>query len=91
MGAGSQRPDSRQRRCTQQAAPVSYTHLDVYKRQGVAGDVGKAVSRIADKLHPGAIVLLHEGAPHGNNLAIIEGVLLAMRERGYQAVLPAPH
>ena len=58
---------------------------------GVAGDVGKAVSRIAAKLQPGAIVLLHEGAAHGNNLAIIEGVLLAMRERGYQAVLPAPH
>ncbi|HLM53291.1 MAG TPA: polysaccharide deacetylase family protein, partial [Pseudoxanthomonas sp.] len=37
---------------------------------------------------PGAIVLLHEGAPHGNNVAIAEGVLRAMRERGYASVLP---
>ena len=58
---------------------------------GVRGEPGKVVARIASQLQPGAIVLLHEGAPHGNNLAIIEGVLLAMRERGYQAVLPAPH
>ena len=55
---------------------------------GVAGDVEKVVSRITRKLQPGAIVLLHEGAPHGNNLVIIEGVLEIMRERGYQAVLP---
>ena len=57
---------------------------------GVRGDEAAVVSRIAGKLQPGAIVLLHEGAAHGNNLAIIEGVLLAMRERGYQAVLPVP-
>ena len=57
---------------------------------GVAGDVEKVVSRIACKLQPGAIVLLHEGAPHGNNLAIIEGVLEAMRERGYECVFPIP-
>jgi hypothetical protein len=46
------------------------------------------VSRILGQLQPGAIVLLHEGAPHGNNLAIIEGVLQAMRERGYTTILP---
>ena len=57
---------------------------------GVRGDVATVVSSIAGKLQPGAIVLLHEGAAHGNNLAIIEGVLEIMRERGYQAVLPVP-
>jgi peptidoglycan/xylan/chitin deacetylase (PgdA/CDA1 family) len=55
---------------------------------GVRGEPGQVVSRIVSKLRPGAIVLLHEGAPHGNNLAIIEGVLEAMRERGYTAILP---
>ena len=55
---------------------------------GVRGEPGQVVSRIVGKLRPGAIVLLHEGAPHGNNLAIIEGVLEAMRERGYTAILP---
>jgi hypothetical protein len=46
------------------------------------------VARIAGQLQPGAIVLLHEGAAHGHNLAIIEGVLRAMHERGYTAILP---
>ena len=55
---------------------------------GVRGEPGAVVSRIVGQLRPGAIVLLHEGAPHGNNLAIIEGVLEAMRERGYTAILP---
>ncbi len=55
---------------------------------GVRGDPARAVARIAGQLRPGAIVLLHEGAPHGNNLAIVEGVLQALRARGYRAVLP---
>lgn len=55
---------------------------------GVLGEPRKVVARIASGLRPGAIVLLHEGAPHGNNLAIIEGVLEAMRARGYTSVLP---
>ncbi|MEO8365251.1 MAG: polysaccharide deacetylase family protein [Pseudoxanthomonas sp.] len=55
---------------------------------GVRGEPGEVVSRIVRDLQPGAIVLLHEGAPHGHNLAIIEGVLEAMRERGYTAILP---
>lgn len=55
---------------------------------GVRGERVQVVKRIVDQLQPGAIVLLHEGAPHGNNLAIIEGVLQAMQERGYSSVLP---
>ena len=55
---------------------------------GVRGEPDRVVARIVADLAPGAIVLLHEGAPHGNNLAIIEGVLRAMRERGYSSVLP---
>ncbi|MET0580540.1 MAG: polysaccharide deacetylase family protein [Pseudoxanthomonas sp.] len=55
---------------------------------GVRGQTDQVVERIVQHLQPGAIVLLHEGAPHGNNLAIVEGVLQAMRQRGYRAVLP---
>jgi len=55
---------------------------------GVTGQPGKVIARIVGDLEPGAIVLLHEGAAHGHNLAIIEGVLEAMRERGYVATLP---
>ena len=57
---------------------------------GVRGEPEQVVERITRQLHPGAIVLLHEGAPHGNNLAIIEGVLETMRERGYVCVVPEP-
>ncbi len=55
---------------------------------GVRCEPDKVVARIVGQLQPGAIVLLHEGAAHGHNLAIIEGVLRAMRERGYSAILP---
>ena len=55
---------------------------------GVRGDPGEVVKRIAGQLQPGAIVLLHEGAPHGNNLAIVEGVLEVMKQRGFSSVLP---
>ncbi|UKE47758.1 polysaccharide deacetylase family protein [Xanthomonas cerealis] len=55
---------------------------------GVACDPCATVARIARDLTPGAIVLLHEGAAHGHNLAIVEGVLQAMREKGLVSVLP---
>jgi len=57
---------------------------------GVRGEVEGVVARIAAQLRPGAIVLLHEGAPHGNNLAIVEGVLQAMQQQCYAAILPDP-
>ncbi|WP_309914142.1 polysaccharide deacetylase family protein [Xanthomonas sp. 1678] len=56
---------------------------------GVKCDPGATVARIVRDLTPGAIVLLHEGAAHGHNLAIVEGVLQAMHERGYRSVLPS--
>lgn len=46
------------------------------------------LARIAPDLKPGAIVLLHEGAAHGHNLAIIEGVLQQLQVRGLRARLP---
>ncbi|PPT79672.1 acetyl xylan esterase [Xanthomonas theicola] len=55
---------------------------------GVACDPCACVARIVRGLAPGAIVLLHEGAAHGHNVAIVEGVLRALHERGLAATLP---
>ncbi len=46
------------------------------------------LARIVPDLAPGAIVLLHEGAAHGHNLAIIEAVLQQLQARGLRARLP---
>jgi len=46
------------------------------------------VARIVRGLEPGAIVLLHEGAAHGHNVAIIEAVLRQLQARGLAARLP---
>jgi len=46
------------------------------------------LERLRPDLQPGAIVLLHEGAAHGHNLAIIEAVLLELQARGLRAELP---
>ena len=55
---------------------------------GVGCDPQRVVQRIARDLGSGAIVLLHEGAAHGHNLTIIEGVLQQLRAKGLQARLP---
>ncbi len=55
---------------------------------GVDCTPGQVVERITRDLAPGSIVLLHEGAAHGHNLAIIEAVLQAVQARGLHAGLP---
>ncbi|MET0328027.1 MAG: polysaccharide deacetylase family protein [Luteimonas sp.] len=55
----------------------------------VKADVDAVVAAIDADLAPGAIVLLHEGAKHGRNVAMIEGVLARMQAKGLPAVLPA--
>lgn len=55
---------------------------------GVACEPIRTVQRIGRNLRPGAIVLLHEGAAHGHNPAILRGVLELLRERGLTAELP---
>ena len=46
------------------------------------------LARVLPALKPGAIVLLHEGARHGHNLAIIGGVLDALKANGLRARAP---
>mgnify|MGYP003583555143 CR=1 FL=1 len=55
---------------------------------GVKCDPEQVVARIARDLHPGAIVLLHEGAAHGHNVEILRQVLERLQASGYGTVLP---
>lgn len=55
----------------------------------VDADPVRVLQRIQRDLRPGAIVLLHEGAPHGRSLEIIEATLCLLAERGLGAVLPS--
>ncbi|ATD68678.1 acetyl xylan esterase [Luteimonas chenhongjianii] len=54
----------------------------------VKADVDAVVARIEADLAPGAIVLLHEGAKHGRNVAMVERVLARMQAKGLRATLP---
>ncbi len=54
----------------------------------VAADPGTVARRIARDLAPGAIVLLHEGAPHGRSLEAVAAVLALLRAQGYATVVP---
>lgn len=54
----------------------------------VERDVARVVSRIERELAPGAIVLLHEGAPHGRSVEMIGALLQRLDALGYRAVLP---
>ncbi|MDH5831510.1 polysaccharide deacetylase family protein [Luteimonas sp. M1R5S18] len=54
----------------------------------VERDVARVVARIERDLAPGAIVLLHEGAPHGRSVEMIAAVLGRLEALGYRAALP---
>src|SRR5690606_39706515 len=50
----------------------------------VEADVDRVVARIARDLAPGAIVLLHEGAPHGRSVEMIGALLQRLDALGYR-------
>jgi peptidoglycan/xylan/chitin deacetylase (PgdA/CDA1 family) len=54
----------------------------------VVADPALVLARIERGLRPGAIVLLHEGAPHGRNVETISLVLDRLDALGYRSVLP---
>lgn len=56
----------------------------------VAADPATVVARIERGLAPGAIVLLHEGAAHGRNVATIALLLQRLDALGYRTTLPEP-
>ena len=54
----------------------------------VESDPARVSARIARDLAPGAIVLLHEGAPHGRSVEAVAAVLGELERLGYRAVVP---
>lgn len=48
----------------------------------------QVLERICRDIAPGAIVLLHEGAAHGHNIAILAQLLDWLQAQGYRSVLP---
>lgn len=54
----------------------------------VESDPARVSARIARDLRPGAVILLHEGAPHGRSVEIVGAVLEELRRRGWRAVVP---
>lgn len=58
----------------------------------LARDPAAVAAHVARRLHPGAIILLHEGPPlrPAVRVAALAQVLALLRVRGYRAVIPAP-
>ncbi len=54
----------------------------------VEGDPARVLARIERDLSPGAIVLLHEGAPHGRSIETIAALLARLEALGYGTVVP---
>ena len=72
----------------QQETPVSYTHLDVYKRQAYVDwyqdkqpTREEAFDKLLTRIHPGAIVLLHNTS--STNGQILDELLTKWKEMGY--------
>jgi peptidoglycan/xylan/chitin deacetylase (PgdA/CDA1 family) len=55
---------------------------------GVECQPEQVLARIRRDISPGAIVLLHEGAAHGHNVAILAELLEWLDAQGYRSVLP---
>jgi len=53
----------------------------------VVSDPDHIAGRILAELRPGAIIVLHQGREH--SLRVLERVIVALKERGYQFVIPA--
>src|SRR5690606_37756401 len=54
----------------------------------ISADPGVVWKRLRRNLRPGAIVLLHEGAGHGNSVATLRHVLQQLQQEGYRCVVP---
>jgi peptidoglycan/xylan/chitin deacetylase (PgdA/CDA1 family) len=59
---------------------------------GLGRDPDKIINRVQRQLHPGAIILMHEGPRVASTVRIIAlaGVLQAIKAQGYRCVIPTP-
>lgn len=55
---------------------------------GVVADADAVIARIERDLASGAIILAHEGAPHGRNLETLAKLLARLDALGYRCVVP---
>lgn len=55
---------------------------------GRVADPARVLRRVERQLAPGAIVLAHEGAPHGRNVEMLDLMLRRFDALGYRCVLP---
>jgi hypothetical protein len=49
-------------------------------------DPSLIVARMLPRVEPGAILVLHQGREH--SLRVLESVIVALKERGYELVIP---
>ena len=54
----------------------------------VRDDPARVAADVERDLAPGAIILMHEGAPHGRSVEMIKALLERLQSRGYATVLP---
>jgi len=64
-------------------------------RDYTAPGAGEIARRVLELAHPGAIVLLHDGSPNGNQsreqtVAALPAILEGLRARGYRFVRLEP-
>lgn len=59
-------------------------------RDGCHALPSDAAGRIVAQLRPGAILAIHEGATPRHRIALLRKVIEAVRENGYQFVIPMP-
>ena len=75
------------------SAPLKDLHLARVGWSARGFDAVKAndadvIARIEKALAPGAIILMHEGAPHGRNVSQLSQLLVRLEALGYSTVLP---
>lgn len=75
------------------AAPLKHHGLTrvAWRARGfdaIVSDPAQVMKQIERGLAPGAIVLLHEGAPHGRNVEILDRTLSRLGALGYRTLLP---
>src|SRR5690606_32659647 len=54
----------------------------------VRDDPVRVAADVERDLAPGAIILMHEGAPHGRSVEMVQAVLERLRANGYSTVVP---
>ena len=78
--------------CVHPAAARSWLRVAGWSASGLDGlpgaDPGEVVARIVRHLHPGAILLMHEG-PGRRSVEVLKLLLVELSARGFRCVIPS--